>query len=301
MPRVLVGTASWTDPTLIKSGRFYPPEAQSPEDRLRFYASQFPLVEVDATFYAMPSLDTSNLWANRTPEDFTFDIKVFRIFTLHQTPLKSLPKAMRDDLEPLVTKSGTLYYRDLPDDAKTELWQRFKDGIEPLRSAGKLGSLLFQLPPWEFKNKRNFEHLEECASRMEGYTVAVEFRNASWFKEGPDRETLARIREQNLALVIVDEPQGFHSSVPPVWQATSPDLAVVRFHGRNEETWMKKGITAAERFNYLYAEDELRELSERVRALTAETKQVHAIFNNCYEDKAQRNATQFMERLKDLT
>src|SRR5687767_5623103 len=101
MASVLLGTASWTDPTLIKSGRFYPPDAKTPEARLRYYASQFPLVEVDATFYAMPSIDTSSLWARRTPDGFVFDVKAFRIFTLHQTPLKSLPKAMRDDLEPL--------------------------------------------------------------------------------------------------------------------------------------------------------------------------------------------------------
>jgi uncharacterized protein YecE (DUF72 family) len=295
---ILVGTAGWTDPTLIKSKRFYPAEAKTPEQRLRFYAEQFPIVEVDSSFYALPQHDVARDWADRTPDDFRFDIKAFRIFTLHQTPIKALPSELRPGLEPRANKSGNVYYADLTDEEKAALWQMFKDALEPLRAAGKLGYLLFQFPAWEFKNEGNFRHIEEWASRLEGYTVAVEFRNTSWLKDGYERETLARLREQNLAFVAVDEPQGFHSSVPAIWEATSPDLSVVRFHGRNTETWMKKGLTAAERFNYLYSDEELAELAKRTRELASKTRQVHAMFNNCYEDKAQRNATRFIELLR---
>jgi hypothetical protein len=136
---VLVGTASWTEPTLIKSGRFYPPEARSAEDRLRYYASQFPVVEVDSSFYALPSFNNSVLWVNRTPEDFMFDVKLFRVFTLHQTPLKSLPPEVREEVENLATKTGNVYYKDLPKDVRERLWSLFLEGIEPLKSAGKLG------------------------------------------------------------------------------------------------------------------------------------------------------------------
>src|SRR5438876_1787698 len=110
--RVLVGTASWTDPTLIKSGRFYPPQARTPEQRLRFYASTFPVVEVDSSYYALPAVNNSLLWLKRTPPEFIFDFKAFRIFSLHQTPLKAMPKALRDELAPLVNKNGNLYYPD---------------------------------------------------------------------------------------------------------------------------------------------------------------------------------------------
>jgi uncharacterized protein YecE (DUF72 family) len=298
MDNVLVGTAGWTDPTLLKSGKFYPPEVKTPEDRLRFYAEQFPIVEVDSIYYAMPSADTSRAWVSRTPVDFHFDIKAFRLFTLHQTPLKALPTDLRGEAEAAANKSGNVYYRDLPRGLRDELWQRFKDGLQPLRDAGKLGYILLQWPAWEFKNHHNIEHIQECASRLDGYALAVEFRNASWFTEGAERETLAVLRETNLAFVIVDEPQGFHSSVPAIWQATSPDLSVVRFHGRNAQTWMKKNQTAAERFNYLYSEGELAQLAQHIDGLRRETKQVHAMFNNCYEDKAQRNAKQLLAMLR---
>src|SRR6266508_75904 len=96
-----------------------------------------------------------------------------------------------------------------------------------------IGHMLLQLPAWEFKNRRNMQHIEECVRLLDDYTLAVEFRNSSWLKEGDRGETLGFLRELNLPIVTVVEPQDFHSSMPLVWEATSPDLAVVRFHGRN--------------------------------------------------------------------
>jgi uncharacterized protein YecE (DUF72 family) len=295
--RIVVGTASWTDPTLIKCGCFYPPEARTPEQRLRFYASQFPIVELDSSYYALPSTDNSIAWVRRTPTEFVFDVKAFRLFTLHQTPVKSLPTELREELQQFANSHDNVYYPDLPEKAKTDLWQRFIDALKPLKDAGKLGYVLIQLPPWATKRRSNLRHLEECADRLEGHTVAVEFRHKSWLQEEDLRGTLAALREQNLAMVIVDEPQGFANSVPTVWQATSPDIAVVRFHGRNAETWTRKNITAAERFNYLYSAEELKEFVEPVSRLAQGSARVHVMFNNCYEDKAQRNAKEFMELL----
>jgi uncharacterized protein YecE (DUF72 family) len=296
---ILVGTASWTEPTLIKSGRFYPPEANTPEERLKFYASQFPIVELDSSFYALPSFNNSVLWTQRTPEDFVFDVKLFRAFTLHQTPVKSLPREVREEAEGLANKAGNVYFSDLPEELRGRLWQMFLEAIEPLRSAGKLGYLLLQLPPWGVKNRDNVKHVEECLQRLDGYQVAIEFRNKTWLSERSRASTVAMLREMNVPMVIVDEPQGFGSSMPLVWEATSTDLAVVRFHGHNDEMWTKKGLkSSALRFNYLYSEDELEGFVEPVKRLTEETKQVHAMFNNCYEDKAQVNAKQFMDMLE---
>ena len=185
---ILVGTASWTDPTLLKSGRFYPADAKTPEQRLRFYAQHFPVVEVDSSYYALPSFNNSVLWANRTPEHFVFDVKLFRLFTLHQTTLKALPKDVRDEVEGLANKAGNVYYRDLPKEIQDDMWRRFLEGLWPLKSAGKLGYLLMQLPPWEFRNRRNIEHLEECAGRLDEYT----WRSSSVTSAGSRRVQIGR-------------------------------------------------------------------------------------------------------------
>jgi uncharacterized protein YecE (DUF72 family) len=200
-------------------------------------------------------------------------------------------------LEPLANKNGNLYYPDLPDEIKDALWRRMRVALEPLAAAGKLGYVLLQFPPWVMKRRSNLQHIAECAHRLEGITLAVEFRNMTWFKTGDARETVAFLREENLPLVVVDEPQGFGTSIA-IWEATSPDLAVVRFHGRNRETWTKKNITAAERFNYLYSDEELEELAKPVKRLASGARRVHALFNNCYEDQAVRNATRFIELLR---
>ena len=294
---ILVGTASWADQTLVKSGHFYPAEAKTPEQRLRFYATQFPVVEVDTSFYAIPDFDVVRQWVDRTPGDFTFDVKAFRALTLHQTPLNSLPPEVREDAAPFAKGKGNVYYEDLPDSLRDAIWQRFCDSLAPLQAAGKLGYVLIQLPPWVMQSGRNLRHVLDCADRLDGIAIAVEFRSATWFKDERSRETLSILREANLALVIVDEPQGFASSVPPVWEVTSPDLAVVRFHGRNTDTWTKRNITAAERFNYLYSDEELLEFVEPLQDLRKQAKQVHAMFNNCYEDKSVKNARRFIELL----
>src|SRR5215210_936171 len=100
MARILVGTSSWTDKSLIDSGRFYPPSATTPEDRLRYYASQFPIVEIDSSYYGIPTQDTASLWAERTPANFVFNIKAYRLFTRHQTPVATLAKDIRTALGP---------------------------------------------------------------------------------------------------------------------------------------------------------------------------------------------------------
>src|SRR3972149_5808457 len=111
--RILVGTCSWADKTLVDSG-WYPATAKTPEDRLRFYAEQFPIVEVDATYYGLPSERNAALWVERTPDDFLFDVKAYALFTHHPAALRSLPKDLRASLPSALLAKRNLYYRDAP-------------------------------------------------------------------------------------------------------------------------------------------------------------------------------------------
>jgi uncharacterized protein YecE (DUF72 family) len=287
---ILVGTASWTDPTLIKSKRFYPSGCNSAEARLRFYASQFPIVEVDSSYYSMPNGSNSVLWVERTPPHFVFNIKAFRLFTGHQTPLDMFPK----DLQPALPQNGkaNLYYKDMPDAIRDELWRRYLEAVAPLREAGKLGAVHFQFAPWITSGPDGLAHVAHCADRLRpGYQMAVEFRNRSWFDDAHAASTLAFERERGLVHVVVDEPQGGANTIPAVWHVTSERLALVRLHGRNRETWNIKGATASsERFNYDYSDDELAGLAEQIRKIAAYVAQTHVLFNNNYEDQGQRNA-----------
>jgi uncharacterized protein YecE (DUF72 family) len=291
MGRILVGTSSWTDPTLVRSGRFYPERARSPEDRLRFYASQFDIVEVDSTYYSMPAEETARLWVERTPANFVFDIKAFRLFTHHPTPVKVLPRDLKETVPDQVGHKTNIYQRDLPSHVMAELWNRFESALLPLDSAMKLGAVLFQFPPWFYPGDSQRSYMLSLKKRLPQYRIAVEFRHGSWLNEKNRERTLSFLRDNDLAYVCVDEPQGFPSSVPPVVETTS-DNGLLRFHGRNTEMWERKDASAAERFNYLYSDEELQEWVPRIRELSSRTTQLHVLFNNCYQDKAVRNAQQ---------
>lgn len=291
MAKIRVGTASWTDPTLINSGRFYPDSARSAEARLQYYASQFNIVEVDSSYYALPNERNSYLWAERTPDDFVFNFKVFRIFTQHPTPLNSLPKNIRAQLSPELQNKANLYYRDLPPEVMDDLWKRFESALLPLDSAGKLGVVLFQFPSWFYPGNEQREYILSSKKKLPQYRLAVEFRHNSWLNGKNIDRTLTFLRESDLPFACVDEPQGFKSSVPPLAEVTS-DIGLVRFHGRNSETWEKKGISPAERFNYLYTEEELRPWVGKIAHMSQQSNEMYILFNNCYEDKAVVNARQ---------
>ncbi len=297
-PNILVGTASWTDRSLVDSGRFYPPEVSTSEDKLRYYAGQFRFVEVDSSYYALPSVRNSALWVERTPEGFVFDVKAFRLFTGHQTPPDALPKDVRSALGPLPERKRNWYYKDLSEEQREPLWQRFENALGPLILNNKLGAVIFQLPPWLGPSEQTRRHLQYCADRLDPSPIAVEFRNRYWLDEKHRRETLAFLRENGLAYVVVDEPQGFPSSVPQAWEVTNPELAVLRLHGRNASTWEAKGLaSSSERFNYLYSDAELEEFVDPLRKLAAEARSIHVAFNNNYQDYSQLNARRLMEML----
>ena len=293
---ILVGTASWTDKSLIDSGRFYPTAATSAEDRLRFYASQFPMVEVDSSYYAIPTPQTAQLWAERTPGDFTFNVKAFRALTGHQFQARVLSKELQEEIG---KPKGNLYYKDLAAEIQRAIWELFFTALEPLRLNGKLGAIHFQFAPWITSGGAPRKHVEHCVEMMEGNgLMAVEFRNESWWNERNRQSTLSFERENGLVNVVVDGPQGFSSSVPAVWEATSPHLAIVRLHGRNAETWNRKGLTtSSQRFNYDYPDSELEELAESVQTLARQVPRTHVVLNNNYQDQGQRNAKTLMRFL----
>jgi uncharacterized protein YecE (DUF72 family) len=297
---IRVGTASWTDPTMTAAGVFYPAGADNAEERLQYYASRFPLVEVDATYYSLPVRRTSELWVQRTPPDFTFDIKAHALMTGQGTETKRLPKVIRDELpEPLRAKPR-IYAKDLPAELQDLVWTMFREGLEPLEKRGQLGSILLQYPKWVFPSSENRAVIEEAVVRLGGWTCAVEFRNGSWLNEKNAERTIRFLADRGIPFVMVDEPQGFKSSVPPEVVVTSSELALVRFHGRNAETWEKKGITPAERFRYLYSRDELSEWVPRIREAAKEAKEVHLMFNNCYANYGTTNAREIAALLADL-
>jgi len=292
--QILLGTSSWTDPTLVKEADFYPPDASSAEKRLRFYASCFPLVEVDSTYYYPPSEKNSVLWIERTPPTFTFNVKAYSLLTNHPTRPDSLYK----DLQPSAPAGKRFVYRDqLPSETVDEVWQRFRDALMPLHSAGKLGAVLFQFPKWFTISRASKAYIEECAARLPDYRVAVEFRHRSWMEERNAEETLGFLEERDLPYVCVDMPQGFDSSVPPVAAVTASDLAMVRFHGRNVQAWELKSDTASERFKYDYRREELAEWVPRIETLAQQARETHVLMNNCYRDFAVRNARELGDLL----
>ena len=288
---VRIGTASWTDPTLVKSGRFYPPGTSTAEARLRYYASQFPIVEVDSSYYFIPRQEQAGVWVDRTPPDFVFNVKAFSLLTGHPTRRNAIPEDLQDEIDPKHREAQRVYRGHLSSSAVDELWRRFHEALLPLDSAGKLGAVLMQYPEWFTPKHANREELRALHQRLPGYQVCVEFRNRAWLDEAADRErTLELLAEEGLPLVCVDMPQGFRSSMPPLAEVTEPDLAVVRFHGRDREAWQYKGPTATPRFRYLYKERELREWVPRIEHLAEGARNVHVLLNNCYEDYAVRNA-----------
>jgi len=294
---ILVGTASWTDKTLIDCGRFYPAQARTPEARLRYYASIFPLVEVDASYYAIPAPATAQAWADRTPEGFVFNVKAFRLFTGHQTQPQVLHKDIQQVLASRI-QARQFYYRDTPVDIRDELWRRFHEALAPLVAAGKLGMVHFQFPPWLLRNRESMAHVAHCVERMAGRVCSIEFRHASWFDEAHRADTLQFVRSLQAVHTVVDGPQGFANSVPMLAEATHPDYALVRLHGRNTTTYNVRGAaSAAERFDYDYGDAELTDLAAEVVRLAYKVRNTHVVFNNCDEDKGQRNGMSMMKLL----
>ena len=296
---VFVGTASWTDPTIIAPGVFYPPNVNSPEGRLRYYASRFSMVEVDSSYYALPARRNAELWVERTPSDFVFDIKAYALMTGHAAETERFPKALRDALPSDIARERRVYTKDLPSEFREEIWRLFVNAVEPLHLAGKLGAILLQYPRWFRPGPYNEKLFARVRERLGDLPASVEFRHSEWLSPNWRDRTLGLLRDHDLAYVMVDEPQGLESSVPPEIAVTSPRLAIMRLHGRRADTWEKPGATVLEKYRYLYDEKQLAEWVPRIEHAAAAARQVHVVFNNCYGNYGTTNALEMRGLLRE--
>jgi uncharacterized protein YecE (DUF72 family) len=295
MSNMRVGTCSWTDPTMVRA--WYPTSARTAADRLRYYAARFDTVEVDSSYYGMPTPDTARLWAERTPPGFVFHIKAFAMMTRHGVKPEQLPPPLREGRSFELDRGGRILH---PAPAlREEAFAFFGDALEPLRTADKLGVILMQFPPYFVANEANRTYIAWSAERLAPDRMAVEFRHNSWVQPEALEDTLELLVSLGASYVCVDEPRmETANALPPIAAATS-DVGYVRFSGRNAATWNARVPTAAERFRYLYEAKELEEWVEPIRRLGEQTQTTYAMFNNCFADYAPRNAQQ-MASLLDL-
>jgi uncharacterized protein YecE (DUF72 family) len=271
---IRIGTCSWADEALSK--HWYPKGLPAGE-RLAHYAQHFDTVEVDSTYYRLPADEMVRRWAERTPDDFVMHVKAFGLMTRHPVKLEALPPDLRDEA-PTDDKGRV----ERPSrEFRGEVFRRFLEALEPLRSAGKLGGILFQFPSYVVYKDRSLEYLEWAREQVGGDEMLVEFRHVSWLDDEHRDETLRFLEQLGATNVIVDAPriEGAKNLAPTVLALTSPTL-YVRFHGRNADTWNKRGGSASERFDYLYSTEELEEWVDPLRELAGQAEQAYAFFNN---------------------
>ncbi|HOJ39630.1 MAG TPA: DUF72 domain-containing protein [bacterium] len=289
---IRVGTCSWADRSILESGSFYPKKIKSAQARLTYYASRFDTVEVDATYYAIPAAETASLWVQRTPENFLFHVKAYAALTGHTVDPKTLPEQLR---QMLPERERDRSYTFIHDPGLTkELARLFGEAIKPLAQAGKLGLVVFQFPPWFRYSLSSLNQILTCRRMVEGFSMGVEFRHASWLKEEKRQEVFSFLRAHGLTYIAADEPQlADDSTVPFVPEATT-DTVYFRLHGRNASKWHLSGIKTSLRYDYLYSDEELQEFCQAAQGFAE--KNVFVMFNNCHAGQAMRNAL----RLKAL-
>ncbi len=270
-------------------GGFYPNWCRSAVEKLRFYTQEFPIAEVDSTYYAIPSQRVTRRWVRDTPDGFVFNVKAFRLFTAHYTEPQALPPHIRRELPMDLATRQYVYYSDVPPSLHDSLWENFTRMLEPIGVAAKLGVVLFQFAPWFSPFRGSFDHILECKRRLPDYRIGVEFRNHRWLHPDYFEQTLGFLRDNDLEYVSVDEPQGFGSSVPPLAEVTG-SLGVIRFHGRNDATWEEKGLeSSVQRFDYYYSPDEMGEWVPRIRSMEEHADEVHVIMNTNNRDQGSYN------------
>jgi len=244
---------------------------------LERYARHFDTVEVDSTYYRLPSESMVSGWAERTPPGFTMHVKAFGLMTRHPVKAEAIPEDLRAEMP--VDERGRVDRP--PRELRGEVFRRFREALEPLRGAGKLGGILFQLPQYVVFKEASLDYLEWAREQLDGDEMLVEFRHRSWLDDEHRAESLAFLERIGAAYVTVDAPKSdtARNLVPTVVAATAP-TAYVRFHGRNLATWNKRGGSAAERFDYLYSDEELNEWTEPLRELAGQSERAFAFFNN---------------------
>jgi uncharacterized protein YecE (DUF72 family) len=271
---IRIGTCSWADESLTRY--FYPPAVKGAEERLRYYTERFDTVEANSTYYHLPAREMVERWAERTPDGFVMHVKAFGVMTRHPVKVEQLPTDLREE-----APSDERGRVDRPPrEFRAEIFRRFHDALEPLRETGKLGGILMQFPSYVVSKPASLEYLEWAQEHLGGDEMLVEFRHASWLDEDNRDETLAFLERRGMTYVIVDAPRLEGRNVLPTVVATTSPTAYVRFHGRNAATWNKRVGSAAERFDYLYPQKELREWVGPLGELAERSQTVYAMFNN---------------------
>jgi uncharacterized protein YecE (DUF72 family) len=270
---IRIGTCSWADDALSK--HWYPPGV-SPRARLQWYAERFSTVEVDSTYYRVPDEKTVQGWADRTPDGFVMHVKAFGLMTRHPVKLEQVPPDLRDGM-PLDHRGRV---DRPPREARAGVFRAFLAALEPLRASGKLGGVLFQMPPYVVWKPSSLDYLEWAREQVGDDGFLFEPRHRSWYEEDVRTELLRWLEERRMTWVVVDAPKTGAANVPDTLVATTTPVAYVRFHGRNAGTWNTRGGSAAQRFDYLYGEEELREWVPSLRRLSSESEEVYAFFNN---------------------
>jgi uncharacterized protein YecE (DUF72 family) len=243
-------------------GTVYPETLPSRFNHLAFLAGQFDFIEVNTSFYRVPSLKLTQGWVDKTAgcADFRFWLKLHRSFT-HE---RQLEKPMLDG---------------------------FRDSLQPLDAAGKLSGLLAQFP-YSFKYEpANLDYLGELAGHFRAWPLAVEFRHQSWLEE----EVLDFFRKNGLVWANIDQPQ-ISQSLPLTALATARDTAYLRLHGRNYRDWFS-GQGRDARYDYSYSAAELDRLGDVVARLREQAKKVFVVGNNHYKGAAVKNLLQLKEIL----
>ncbi len=274
MAPIRIGTCSWADEALTK--HWYPKGVRSAEERLRYYAERFSTVEVDSTYYRLPDEPMVERWAERTPDGFVMHVKAFGVMTRHPVKAEQLPPDLRDAVP--VDERGRVDRP--PRELRAEVFARFHRALEPLRSAGKLGGILLQFPPYIVAKDSSREYLSWAVDQLRGDRPLVEFRHRSWLEEERRAETLALLEELGASNVVVDAPRTDAKNLVPTVVALTSPLAYVRMHGRNAATWNVRGGSASDRFDYLYSDDELREWARPLADLGRQADEVYVLFNN---------------------
>jgi uncharacterized protein YecE (DUF72 family) len=270
---IRIGTCSWADEALTK--HWYPPTVPA-RARLQWYAERYSTVEVDSTFYRVPTEEMVRGWAERTPPGFVMHVKAFGLMTRHPVRIEQVPPDLRDGLP--VDARGRVDRP--PRELRALIFGEFLRALAPLREAGKLGGILFQLPPYVVWKPASLDYLEWARDQLGGDRMLVEFRHRSWFAEDVRAEMLRFLEERGMAYVTVDAPKTDAKNVPETLVAVTAPLAYVRFHGRNAATWNARGGSAAQRFDWTYDEEELREWVEPLRELSGQAEEAYAFFNN---------------------
>jgi uncharacterized protein YecE (DUF72 family) len=273
MAAVRIGTCSFADEALQKY--FYPRGMRTGRDQLPYYSRTFDTVEIDSTFYRLPSRENVEKWTMWTPDDFVFHFKAFAPMTRHPVRLEQLPEDLHEGLN--------VDERDrvdrMPREVRGELVRRFREALEPAEEAGKLGGILVQLAPYVVPRPPSWKYLEWLRAQLPDDELLVEFRHRSWFDDEHRAETLRFLEQHRLATVVVDAPRTDAKNVIPTVVAVTSPMSYLRFHGRNAGTWNVRGGSAADRFDYLYPRDELEEWVEPLKELASSAEQVFAVFN----------------------